>query len=76
LLTPQQYEVACTATGRTLYRLAALGTGGLRSYFHAGRLLHRLSKLAYQKHHHQLFRDERSDQAIERLRQEINQLRA
>jgi hypothetical protein len=71
LLSPEQYEVACTALGRARYRLNMLETRGLGAYLLAGRFLHRLSKLAYQKHHLLLFGDERSGRAIERLRNEI-----
>jgi RsiW-degrading membrane proteinase PrsW (M82 family) len=71
LVTPEQYDAACTTMGRARYRFGALGSSGLGGYFEAGRFLHRLSKLAYQKHHQALFGDEKSRRAIERLRMEI-----
>jgi hypothetical protein len=71
LVTPEQYKIASTALGRARYRLDMLETRGLDAYLLAGRFLHRLSKLAYQKHHQMLFGDERSGRTIEWLRKEI-----
>jgi hypothetical protein len=71
LLTPGQYEAACTALGRMRYRLGAFESRGWGAYLLAGRFLHRLSKLAYRKHHQVLFEDEQSGRAIEQLRKEI-----
>lgn len=74
LLTAAQYEMAHSLLGRARYRLAALSADGLRGYWQSGRFLHRLSKLAYQKHHQALFADERSRSEIERLREEIGRM--
>lgn len=74
LVTPEQYETACTTMGRARYRLDAFRSRGLGEYFQSGRFLHRLSKLAYQKHHQMLFGDEYSGRAIGRVRGEIREL--
>lgn len=76
LVPPQHYGLVVTAAGRNRHRVGLLAQQGLSAYRHSGRLFHRYSELAYRKHHFELFADERSAEAIERLRREIAELSA
>ena len=70
-LTANQYEIACSGRRRTRAQLNALFTLGLSPFRRTIRQHHRLSKLAYRKHHFALFNDPASQQAIESLRREL-----
>jgi protease PrsW len=70
-LTTGQYEVACSGRQRTRAQTRALFTLGPGEFRRTVRQHHRLSKLAYRKHHFTLFNDVASQQVIESLRREL-----
>lgn len=70
-LTPEQYRVVISGRRRFWHRLGTLQREGLGGYWRASRFYHQCSKLAYSKHHHELFQDEKSKQAIEKLRRQV-----
>ena len=70
-LTIQQYEVACSGRRRTRAQVNTLFTQGVGPFRDLVRRHHRLSKLAYRKHHYALFNDPVSQATIMQLRQEI-----
>lgn len=70
-LTTAQYEIACSGRKRTRAQVQALFTAGFGPFRRTIRQHHRLSKLAYRKHHFALFNDPPSQQAIAQLREEL-----
>lgn len=70
-LTTGQYEIACSGRKRTRAQTNALFTLGFGPFRSIVRQHHRLSKLAYRKHHFALFNDPASQQAIAQLREEL-----
>lgn len=70
-LTTNQYEIACSGRKRTRAQAQALFTVGFDPFRRTIRQHHRLSKLAYRKHHLALFNDPASQQAITQLREEL-----
>ena len=73
-LTVNQYDTACSGRKRTRHRFSVLFSHGPGAYLTAVRFYQRCSQLAYKKHHHTLFQDEKSGQLIKELRQEIGTL--
>lgn len=73
-LTLSQYRLACSGHQRTLFSLEMLLTKGWRANRHSAHFFHRCSELAYKKHHHHLFGDNKSATAILKLRREIYEL--
>lgn len=73
-LTTRQYQLACSGRQRTLFSLEMLFARGFRANRHAAHFFHRCSELAYKKHHHYLFQDQKSAETIIRLRREIYEL--
>ncbi|MEM7111097.1 MAG: PrsW family intramembrane metalloprotease [Chloroflexota bacterium] len=70
-ITADQYERVSSGRKRTAYHRAQFSTGGWSAYRRATRFHHLSSKLAYRKHHFELFQDNDSQQAIAQLRQEL-----
>ncbi|MCB8942220.1 MAG: PrsW family intramembrane metalloprotease [Ardenticatenaceae bacterium] len=75
VLTPSQYQTACSSRTRLSHNLGLLFSQGPGTYRQSVRFFHRCSKLAYYKHHQTRFSDTQSAAKIESLRQEITQFR-
>ncbi len=72
LLSPQHYEIACSAWRRMLAGWGALQRGDFRRYRRLGRLYHLCTRLAFKKYQRARLGEAAPHQAaIERLRQEI-----
>ena len=72
-LTVNQYKLASSGRQRAKYNWNQLLTQGPRAYFSAARFFRKCSELAYKKHHHRLFADEKSGSLIESLRAELRE---
>lgn len=73
-LTVNQYNIACSGRQRTRYHLNQLATHGPGAYRRSVHFFYKCSELAYKKHHHTLFQDEKSAALVEQLRGEIADL--
>ena len=71
LITQPQYETAVSSTARVFKRLGYLLRGQLRNYRRTLRFYDTCSKLAFRKHHYELFGDVASQECISRFRAEI-----
>jgi protease PrsW len=71
LITPEQYEVATSGIARLQKRLGYLFSGQWRNYRRTLQFYDRCSKLAFRKHHYELFEDDESQACITRYRAEI-----
>ncbi|MEZ4641381.1 MAG: PrsW family intramembrane metalloprotease [Chloroflexota bacterium] len=74
VLTFNQYETVCSGRKRSGHRFQTLLSQGLRPYWQLSRFYYRCSELAYKKHHFALFQDERNQQLIEDIRQDLTTL--
>ncbi|MCB8982431.1 MAG: PrsW family intramembrane metalloprotease [Ardenticatenaceae bacterium] len=70
-LTSSQYVIVCSGRQRVRYQWGVLLGHGPAAYWRTVRSHHRLSELAYKKHHYKRFQDERSRELIDSLRAEI-----
>jgi protease PrsW len=68
-VTSLQYITACSGRARVQRHLGLLLDYGPTAYWRDVRHYHRLSELAYKKHHYALFGDAQSQALIERLRE-------
>ncbi|MFO7537768.1 MAG: PrsW family intramembrane metalloprotease, partial [Chloroflexota bacterium] len=71
LLSQEQYDIAVSGLARWQKRLGHLFSGRLRAYRRTRHFYDRCSKLAFRKHHYELFQDEESQNCITRFRTEI-----
>ncbi len=71
LISEEQYEVATSGFARLQRRLGYLFSGQLRNYWQTRSFYDRCSKLAFRKHHYELFQDDASQECITRYRAEI-----
>ncbi len=72
-LTVNQYKLASSSRQRAKYNWNQLLTQGPRAYFAAVHFFRKCSELAYKKHHHMLFADEKSGELIDLLRSELRE---
>ncbi len=72
-LTVNQYKLASSSRQRAKYTWNQLLTQGPGAYFAAARFFRKCSELAYKKHHHTLFADEKSGELIESLRADLRE---
>jgi RsiW-degrading membrane proteinase PrsW (M82 family) len=73
-LTVNQYHIVCSSRQRMRHHFGQLTTHGPGAYRRSVRLFYKCSELAYKKHHHTLFQDEKSAALVEQLRGEIAEL--
>lgn len=70
-LTQAQFERVSSGRKRAAYNRQQFQSGGWSAWQHASRFHLLSSKLAYRKHHFELFQDEESSQEIVQLRQQL-----
>jgi protease PrsW len=71
LISEEQYDVATSGFARLQRRLGYLFSGQWRNYRRTLKFYDRCSKLAFRKHHYELFQDNASQECITRYRAEI-----
>jgi protease PrsW len=71
LISKEQYDVATSGFARVQRRLGYLFSGQWRNYRRTLKFYDRCSKLAFRKHHYELFQDDASQECITRYRAEI-----
>ena len=71
-LTTNQYQTAVSGHRRFLFNLNFLISRGYKANRQSARFFHHCSELAYKKHHQSLFKDPKSAEAIDLLRQELH----
>lgn len=71
LISQEQYDIATSGFARLQRRLGYLFSGQWRNYRRTLQFYDRCSKLAFRKHHYELFQDNTSQACITRYRAEI-----
>jgi protease PrsW len=71
LISEEQYDIATSGFARVQRRLGYLFSGQWRNYRRTLKFYDRCSKLAFRKHHYELFEDNASQECITRYRAEI-----
>jgi protease PrsW len=71
LISEEQYDVATSGFARVQRRLGYLFSGQWRNYRRTLKFYDRCSKLAFRKHHYEMFQDDASQECITRYRAEI-----
>lgn len=74
IITPKQHKIASSSTDRISHNLQTLFSQGPSAYLNIIRFYQKCSELAYKKHHYSLFKDAKSNELIEKLRQELTTL--
>lgn len=74
IITLKQHKTASSSTDRISNNLQTLFSQGPSAYLNIIRFYQKCSELAYKKHHYSLFKDAKSNELIEKLRQELTDL--
>lgn len=74
IITLKQHKMASSSTDRISNNLQTLFSQGPSAYLNIIRFYQKCSELAYKKHHYSLFKDAKSNELIEKLRQELTAL--